>query len=41
MPEITGLGILGVRWAIVISIAVSSIAYTIYFKLGRWKQKRV
>jgi putative MATE family efflux protein len=41
MPDITGLGILGVRWAIVISIAVSSIAYTIYFKLGRWKRKRV
>lgn len=41
LPDITGLGIYGVRWAIVISIAVSAIAYTAYFKLGRWKRKRV
>jgi len=41
LPDATGLGIYGVRWAIVISIAVSGVAYTVYFKLGRWKQKRV
>jgi Na+-driven multidrug efflux pump len=41
LPEATGLGIYGVRWAIVISLAVSAIIHTVYFKLGRWKRKRV
>ena len=41
LPEVTGLGVYGVRWAIVISLAVSAIAYTTYFKLGRWKRKKV
>ena len=41
LPDATGLGIDGVRWAIVISIAVSAVAYTAYFKLGRWKRKKV
>ena len=41
LPEATGLGINGVRWAIVISLAVSAIIHTAYFKLGRWKRKRV
>ncbi len=41
LSDATGLGIYGVRWAIVISIAVSGVAYTVYFKLGRWKRKKV
>ena len=41
LPDATGLGIYGVRWAIVISLAVSAITYTVYFKRGRWKRKRV
>jgi putative MATE family efflux protein len=37
----TDLDAFGVRWAMVAAIAVGSIAYTVYFKLGRWKRKRV
>jgi Na+-driven multidrug efflux pump len=33
--------VLGVRWAIVIGRYVAGIAYIIYFKLGRWKLKKV
>jgi Na+-driven multidrug efflux pump len=41
MPGWTGLGVYGVRWAIVIAITVGALAYTIYFRTGRWKRKRV
>ncbi len=41
IPRITDLGVYGVRWAIVVNIAVSAIAYVIYFRLGRWQRKRV
>ncbi len=41
LPRYTDLGVYGVRWAMVISISVGTIAYTTYFRLGRWKRKRV
>jgi putative MATE family efflux protein len=41
LPKITDLGVLGVRWAIVGGTATGVIAYIIYFKLGRWKLKKV
>ncbi|MBI4283752.1 MAG: MATE family efflux transporter [Chloroflexi bacterium] len=41
LPQVTGLGVLGVRWAIVAGTAAAAIAYVIYFKLGRWKYKKV
>ncbi|MFC1954359.1 MATE family efflux transporter [Chloroflexota bacterium] len=41
LPQITNLGILGIRWAIVIAMVGGAIAYAIYFKLGRWKLKKV
>ncbi len=41
LPRVTGLGVFGVRWAIVAGTATGAIAYTIYFKLGRWKHKRI
>ncbi|OGO37227.1 MAG: hypothetical protein A2147_01580 [Chloroflexi bacterium RBG_16_57_8] len=37
----TSLGVYGIRWAIVASSAANAIAYTTYFRLGKWKQKRV
>ncbi len=37
----TDMGAIGVRWAIVISFLVGSIAYITYFRAGRWKRKRV
>jgi len=41
LPEYTGLGVYGVRWAIVAGMVVGSIAYALYFKIGRWKRKKV
>lgn len=41
LPKFTGLEVLGVRWAIVIGRYVAGIAFITYFRLGRWKQKKV
>jgi putative MATE family efflux protein len=41
LPRVTGLGIFGVRWAIVASTFAGTIAYVTYFRLGRWKTKKV
>ena len=41
LPRITTLGVYGLRWAIVASTLSAAIAYIAYFKLGRWKAKRV
>jgi Na+-driven multidrug efflux pump len=41
LPKYAGMEVLGVRWAIVIGRYVAGIAYIIYFKLGRWKLKKV
>ncbi len=41
LPIYTGLGVLGVRWAIVAGMVVGVTAYVTYFKMGRWKHKRV
>ena len=35
------LEVLGVRWAIVITTLCGAVAYIVYFKLGRWKSKRL
>ena len=41
LPKVTNLDVYGVRWAIVINIAVGAAAYVTYFRLGRWKKKRI
>jgi len=41
LPQITDLGIYGVRWAIVAGMLVGAVAYTTYFRAGRWKRKRI
>ncbi len=41
LPRVTDLGVYGVRWAIVAGMVVASVAYVTYFRLGRWKRKRV
>jgi len=41
LPRFTNLGVYGVRWAIVIAMVTRSIIYSAYFKLGRWKRKKV
>ncbi len=41
LPQVTNLGVYGVRWAIVAGNVVGAVAYITYFRLGRWKRKRV
>jgi putative MATE family efflux protein len=41
LSRYTGLGVYGVRWAIVISYAAGAVAYLAYFQAGRWKRKNV
>lgn len=41
LSKYTGLGVYGVRWALVIAILIRGTIYTIYFKTGRWKRKQV
>ncbi len=41
LPRVTGLGVYGVRWAMVAGIAMRAIIYPVYFRLGRWKRKKI
>jgi len=41
LPRVTELGVLGVRWAIVAGMIVVAVALAVYFRLGRWKHKKV
>lgn len=36
-----GMGVFGIRWAMVISAAAGAIAFIIYFRTGQWKTRRV
>jgi putative MATE family efflux protein len=37
----TDLGVYGVRWAMAIAIVMRAIVYIIYWKMGRWKTRKV
>ncbi|MFC1900313.1 MATE family efflux transporter [Chloroflexota bacterium] len=37
----TGLGVLGIRWGLVIGMICGALSLLIYFKMGRWKRKKV
>jgi Na+-driven multidrug efflux pump len=41
LPGATGLGVYGVRWAMVAGIVGRAIIYPTYFRTGRWKRKKV
>jgi Na+-driven multidrug efflux pump len=41
LPRVTSLGVYGVRWAIVAGSVAGTVVYVAYFRLGRWKHKRV
>lgn len=41
LPRVANLDVYGVRWGMVAAIVVGAVAFIIYFKLGRWKRKRV
>jgi putative MATE family efflux protein len=41
IPGITELGMYGPRWAITIGTMINGFAILLYFRMGRWKRKRV
>jgi Na+-driven multidrug efflux pump len=41
LPGVAGLGVLGVRWAIVAGGFAGALAFVVYFAMGRWKGKKV
>ncbi|MEW6185283.1 MAG: MATE family efflux transporter [Thermodesulfobacteriota bacterium] len=41
LPRLTGLGVYGIRWALVLSLVFGAAAYIVYFQKGRWKKKKV
>ncbi len=41
LSQHTGLGIYGIRWAMIISAAVAAAAFIAYFWSGRWMKKRL
>jgi len=41
LPQLTDLGVYGIRWAMVAGVLVGAVAYVIYFRTGRWKRKRI
>ncbi|MFH0768038.1 MAG: MATE family efflux transporter, partial [Chloroflexota bacterium] len=41
LPRVANLGVLGIRWALVIAAVGRSVIYAIYFKSGRWQHKKV
>ena len=41
LSRFSTLGVFGVRWAMVSAVVVRATVYAVYFKLGRWKRKKV
>jgi len=41
LPKAFNNGVFGVMWAMVIALSLRSIIYLIYFKTGKWKNRRV
>jgi len=41
LPQLTSLGVYGIRWAIVAGMVVGAVTYATYFRWGRWKRKKI
>lgn len=41
LPKVTHLGVYGVRWGIASAIVMRAVIYTVYFRRGRWRHKKV
>jgi Na+-driven multidrug efflux pump len=41
LSRFTTLEVFGVRWAMVIAVVVRAAVYVVYFRTGRWKNKKV
>ena len=41
LPKVGGLGVYGVRWSMAIALSLRAIIYLVYFKMGRWKRRKL
>lgn len=41
LPKYTNMGLYGIRWAMVVALAIRALTYIVYFLLGRWKRKQI
>jgi putative MATE family efflux protein len=41
LSRYTSLGVLGIRWGMVINSALHAVALIVYFSMGKWKSKRI
>jgi len=41
LPRVTNLGVYGVRWSMVAGCVAAAVAFVVYFRVGRWKRKKV
>jgi putative MATE family efflux protein len=41
LPRFTGLGVYGVRWAIIAGTVTATVVYAVYFASGRWKHRKI
>ena len=41
LPKVTDLGVYGVRWGIATAVVMRAMIYTVYFRHGRWRHKKV
>jgi Na+-driven multidrug efflux pump len=41
LTQVTGIGVYGVQWAITGALLGRGTFFAIYFRLGRWKRKKI
>ncbi|HEY93753.1 MAG TPA: MATE family efflux transporter [Dehalococcoidia bacterium] len=41
LPKYTDLGVQGIQWAIVAALLIRAVFFPTYFRLGRWKRKKI
>src|SRR4030042_3807222 len=41
LPKVGDQGVYGVRWSLVIPMVLGTIVFTVYFRMGKWKLKKV
>jgi Na+-driven multidrug efflux pump len=41
LPKIGNLGVYGIRWSMAIALSARAIAYVTYFKIGKWKRRKL
>lgn len=41
LPQVTDLGVYGIRWAVIVALLLRTVVYVVYFQHGRWKRIKV